>query len=249
VVDYRIVIAGVLGIGPALAFLFHAMRRYDVPFVDKPLFDTSKLFMLFAGGMIFGGISTFMSFITIPPKPDFLILLLLLIGLALFEELFKFMVVNMKQFQLKFETTFYGLSLGLGISSVFMLMTSFVLIPSEFDNAAAYVAVALTAVYSISICSLHASTGAYIGYGSATGYVWNYFFQAMIARVAFAVLIVPFILGEAPPLPAISMLIASVFSILLYVHVYGRILPETLPDKEKKRKRRTIRKMKISSKP
>lgn len=246
-VDYRVVIAGILGIGPALAFLFHAMRRYDIPFVDKPLFDTSRLFMLFAGGMIFGGISTFMSFITIPPTPGFLILVAMLIALALFEELFKFVVVNLKQFQLKYETTFYGLSLGLGISSITMLMTSFVLIPPEIDNAAAYVALALTAVYSISICALHASTGSYIGFGSSTGYVWNYFFQAMIARIAFAVLIVPFIMGEDPVLAAISIGIAAVFTILLYVHVYSRILPETLPDKEKKRKRRTIRKMKIGS--
>lgn len=245
-VDYRVVVAGLLGIGPALAFLFHAMRRYDVPFVDKPLFDSSRLFMLFAGGMIFGGASAFMSF-TFPPATDLLILLALLIGFALFEELFKFVVVNLKQFQLKYETTFYGLSLGLGVSSITMLMTSFVLMPVEFDTAAAYVAVALTAVYSISVISLHASTGSYIGYGSATGYVWNYFIQAMIARVAFAVMIIPFILGTDQVLSAISMVVAAVFSILLYVHVYTRILPETLPDKEKKRKRRTIRKMKFSS--
>ncbi|MCK5291028.1 MAG: hypothetical protein KAR39_03305 [Thermoplasmata archaeon] len=245
-VDYRVVVAGLLGIGPALAFLFHAMRRYDVPFVDKPLFDSSRLFMLFAGGMIFGGASAFMSF-TFPPASDLLILLALLIGFALFEELFKFVVVNLKQFQLKYETTFYGLSLGVGVSSITMLMTSFILMPVEFDNATAYVAVALAAVYSISVCSLHASTGSYIGYGSATGYVWNYFVQAMIARIAFAVMIIPFILGTNQVLSAISMVVAAVFSILLYVHVYTRILPETLPDKEKKRKRRTIRKMKFSS--
>ncbi|MEE9116682.1 MAG: hypothetical protein V3U09_07280 [Thermoplasmata archaeon] len=238
--------AGLLGIGPALAFLFHAMRRYDVPFVDEPLFDAGRLFMLFAGGMVFGGVSAFMSF-TFPPPSDFLILLALLIGFALFEELFKFVVVNLKQFQLKYETTFYGLSLGLGVSSITMLMTSFVLMPVRFDNATAYVGVALAAVYSISVCSLHASTGSYIGYGSATGYVWNYFIQAMIARVAFAVMIIPFILGTDQVLSAISMVVAAVFSILLYVHVYTHILPETLPDKEKKRKRRTIRKMKISS--
>jgi hypothetical protein len=245
VVDYRVVVAGLLGIGPALAFLFHAMRRYDVPFVEEPLFDSSKLFMLFAGGMIFGGVSAFMSF-TFPPAVDFLAVLALLLGFALFEELFKFVVVNMKQFQLKYDTTFYGLSLGLGISAVTMLMTSYVLMPVEF-NTSAYVGIALAAVYSISVCALHASTGSYIGYGSATGYVWNYFIQAMIARVAFAVMIVPFILGDGGVLPALSIAVAAVFSILLYVHVYTRILPETLPDKEKKKKRRTIRKMKISS--
>jgi hypothetical protein len=249
VVDYRVVIAGVLGIGPALGILFHAMRRYDVPFVVEPLFDSSKLFMLFAGGMIFGGIATFVSFVIIPSAPPFLILLAVLIALALFEELFKFMVVNLKQFQLNYETTFYGLSLGLGMSSIIMLMTSYVLIPTEFDSAEAYVAVMLTIAYSISICSLHASTGAYIGYGSSTGYVWNYFFQAMISRVAYAVLIVPFILGDDLTLSAISIIVAVVFTILLYVHVYTRILPETLPDKENKKKRRTIRKMKFSSKP
>jgi hypothetical protein len=247
VVDYRVIVAGLLGIGPALAFLFHAMRKYDVPFVDKPLFDTSTLFTLFAVGMVFGGISTFMSFITIPPTPDFMILVGMLIVLALFEELFKFIVLNFKRFQLKFETTFYGLSLGLGLSSITMLMTSFVLIPLEINNAAAYLALALTAVYSVSTCALYASTGSYIGFGSSTGYVWNYFFQAMIARIAFAVLIVPFIMGDNQVLSAISLVVSAIFALLLYVHVYTRILPETLPDKEKKRKRRTIRKMKISS--
>jgi len=248
VVDYRVVIAGILGIGPALFLLFHAMRKYDLPFVDAPLFDSSKLFMLFAGGMIFGGVSTFFSMATVSPGSPFLILLPMLVVIALFEELFKMVVTNLKKFQLKYETTFYGLSLGLGISSISMLMTGYILVPQEFNDAAAYVAVALTAVYTISVCALHASTGSYIGYGSATGYVWNYFFQAMISRIAYAVLIVPFILGEDSFLAAVSLAVATAFAVLLYTHTYTRILPETLPDKEKKRKRRRIRKMKISSK-
>ncbi len=246
-VDYRVVMAGILGIGPALALLFHAMRKYDVPFVEAPLFDSGRLFMLFAVGMVFGGIATFMTFATVGPGATFLVLLGLLLVIALFEELFKFVVLNMKQFQLKYETTFYGLSLGLGISAVFMLMTSYPLIPRDFDGLEKYVAVALLALYSIGISTLHASTGSYIGYGSATGYVWNYFFQAMIARAGYAVMIVPFILGE-PILDAIGMAAATIFAILLYVHIYYRILPETLPDKERKKRRRTIRRMKIGSK-
>jgi hypothetical protein len=248
VVDYRVVIAGILGIGPALVLLFHAMRKYDVPFVEEPLFDSSKLFMLFAGGMIFGGVATVLTLGTVPPGTPFLILLPMLVIIALFEELFKFIVVNLKQFQQKFETTFYGLSLGLGTSSISMLMTSFILLPVVYDDAAALVAVVLTALYSIGICCLHAGTGSYIGYGSATGYVWNYFFQAMIARVTFAILIIPFLLGDDQTLSAISLIAATLFAVLLYTHAYTRILPETLPDKERKKRRRTIRKMKFSSK-
>ncbi len=247
-VDYRVVTAGILGIGPALVLLFHAMRRYDVPFVEKPLFDSGMLFTLFAGGMIFGGIATVLGLATVPPGMPYLILLPMLAVLALFEELFKFIVVNLKRFQLKHETTFYGLSLGLGMASVSMLMYNFVLLPQELDSAVVYVAIVLIALYSIGVCTLHAGTGAYIGFGSATGYVWNYFFQAMIARVVFAILIVPFLVGDNQIISGISLIAASVFAFLLYVHAYTRILPETLPDKEKKRRRRTIRRMKISSK-
>ena len=247
-VDYRVVTAAILGIGPALVLLFHAMRKYDVPYVEKPLFDSGRLFTLFAGGMIFGGVATVLALATVPPGTSYLILLPMLAVLALFEELFKFVVVNMKRFQLEYETTFYGLSLGLGIGSISMLMYSFILLPGEFNSASAYVAVVLTALYSIGICSLHAGTGAYIGFGSATGYIWNYFFQAMIARVVYAILIIPFLVGDNQLLAGISLIAATVFAFLLYVHAYTRILPETLPDKERKRKRRTIRKMKISSK-
>lgn len=252
-VNYDLLIAGVLGIGPALAFLFHALRKYDAPHVETPVFDSSRVFMLFAVGMIFGGVASFLSFALIAPDLPLLGLLLMLLIVALFEELFKMVVANLKRFQLKYETTFYGLSLGLGMTAVSMIFVAgFILVRPSDPGAGTDIlllvsAYTLIGVYSVSLCALHASTGSFIGYGAATGYVWNYFFQAMISRAVFAILIVPF-LSIGGLVGIFSLVVATVFSFFLYGHVYYHILPETLPEKAKKRKRRQIRKMRISSK-
>lgn len=251
VANIEFLIAGALGIGPALGLLFHAMRKYDVPHVDVPLFDTRTLFMLFAVGMVFGAASSYLANQIIPPFAPFLQMLLLLIFLALFEELFKLVITNLKRFQLKNETTFYGLSLGLGTSSVTIIFlvgyTLFVFRPEGMALARTLTAIA---VYSIAISALHASTGSFIGHGAATRHVWSYFFQAMICRVVFAVLILPFFSGGSENIlvSLFSLAAATAFSIFVYAHSYYRILPETLPDKVKKRRRRQIRKMRIGSK-
>lgn len=247
----ELLIAGALGIGPALAFLFHALRKYDAPHVDAPLFDTRTLFVLLAVGMVFGGVSSYLSNSIIPPFAPFLEMLLLLLLVALFEELFKLVLVNLKRFQLKRETTFYGLALGVGTSSVAMIfLAGYTLVVFQPEGWALVGILASIGVYSIAMSALHASTGSFIGHGAATGYVWNYFFQAMICRVVFAVLIVPFFVGSqvSPLVPFFSLAAAVAFSFFIYGHAYYRILPETLPDKERKRKRRQFRKMKIGSK-
>lgn len=247
----ELLIAGALGIGPALAFMFHALRKYDVPHVDSPLFDTRTLFILLAVGMVFGGVSSYLSNAIIPPFAPFLEMLLLLLLIALFEELFKLVIVNLKRFQLKYETTFYGLSLGLGTSSVAMIfLAGYTLVVFQPEGWELVAVLASIGVYSVAMSGLQASTGSFIGYGAATGYVWNHFFQAMIYRVVFAVLIVPFFVGSqvSPLVPYFSLAVATAFALIIYGHTYYRILPETLPDKVRKRKRREFRKMKIGSK-
>ncbi|UCD92852.1 MAG: hypothetical protein JSV43_02730 [Methanobacteriota archaeon] len=248
-------IAGALGIGPGLVFLFHALRKYDLPHVEVPAFDSSRVFMLFAVGMIFGGVSSFLSFAMIAPSLQLLMLLLMLIVIALFEELFKMVVTNLKRFQLKKETTFYGLSLGLGMTAVSMVFVAgyIIVVPSgaeaaPIDTLTLVGIYTLIGTYSVSMCALQASTGSFIGHGAATGYVWNYFFQAMISRAVFAVLIVPFLGIGNFWVGLFSLIAAAVFSFFLYIHTYYRILPEALPEKAKKRRRREIRKMRISSK-
>ncbi|MFQ5883466.1 MAG: hypothetical protein ACE5IO_00025 [Thermoplasmata archaeon] len=253
--NYDFLIAGALGIGPALALLFHALRKYDVPHVDVPVFDSGRVFMLFAVGMIFGGVSSFLSFAMIAPTLPLLMLLLMLLVIALFEELFKMVVTNLKSFQLKYETTFYGLSLGLGMTSVSMVFVAgyIVVVPSGVEAAPIDILTlagiyTLIATYSVSMCALQASTGSFIGYGAATGYVWNYFFQAMISRAVFAILIVPFLGIANFWVGLFSLIAATIFAFFIYMRVYYRVLPETLPDKAKKRRRRQIRKMRIGSK-
>ncbi len=253
--SYDFLIAGALGIGPALAFLFHALRKYDLPHVDVPVFDSGRVFMLFAVGMIFGGVASFLSFAMIAPTLPLLMLLLMLLVIALFEELFKMVVTNLKSFQLKLETTFYGLSLGLGLTAVSMVFVAGFLIAVPSGGEATPIDIltlagmyTLIGTYSVSMCALQASTGAFIGHGAATGYVWNYFFQAMISRAVFAILIVPFLGIANFWVGLFSLIAAAIFAFFLYTRVYYRVLPETLPDKAKKRRRRQIRKMRISSK-
>jgi len=52
--DWTMMLAAALGIGPALALMFWTLRDYTYPKVERPFFDDRKLFALLAVGMVIG---------------------------------------------------------------------------------------------------------------------------------------------------------------------------------------------------
>src|SRR5512137_512606 len=52
--DYLMLLAGVVGFGPAVAVLWYLLQDYDYPRMEKSLFNDTKVFGLVAAGMILG---------------------------------------------------------------------------------------------------------------------------------------------------------------------------------------------------
>lgn len=159
-----------LGIIPALIILYIGLRGYEKHFKDKTIFLT------FLIGIVLGFFAA-LARLLINPLPLMIVFIILF---ALFEQLFKTIILNIGRLQEKRETTIYGLSLGLGFGSVF---TPFLVIAgSSFLQNNLYF-LSLIAIGSLGIILFHGATGAYIGYGIYAGKMTRYLLIAVIVQL------------------------------------------------------------------
>lgn len=221
--------AGAVGIGPALATLYYSLRRYEYPWVEKGLFRNDRLFMSFAVGMILGVLSAvfFNSF-----RIDlFTTALLVLILTALFEESFKLFYLNLRWLQRRFDTVFYGASLGVGMAATFVMAFAFQTFTQPVDPFHPISVLGLLTL-SVALVSLHFFTGSMIGSGVAEGKPWWAYLRALTARVFFAVLLAPFLapFQVVDPYLIIGFLVAAAaFALFLLWEGHSRVIPESLP--------------------
>lgn len=235
-----LVVSGLIGFTPAVAVLFHALRTYDYPHTDHAYFDTSRVFLAFFLGIVLGTISG--AFTVALRSSSLVSLVVSLLLLAAFEEGVKLVYLNRKGYRGRFDTTFIGLSMGIGIAALVGAGIAYV---NRQDLLLPHF-VAPLAVLSASLAFLHAGTGALIGFGCAHGPLLERFLQAYVARALHGSMLVPFIvwsaLGRTDVLiPLSSLSAAAVFAFLLYLYVYRRILPETLPQELRRERRRGLR--------
>jgi len=111
-------VSGLIGFGPSVAVLFHALRTYDYPHTEKAYFDTGRVFLALAVGMVLGTASGALTVALQQGVGSLLALVIVLLLLALFEEGFKVLYLNRKGYRGRFDTTFVGLTLGVGIASI-----------------------------------------------------------------------------------------------------------------------------------
>ena len=235
-------VSGIIGFGPSVAVLFHALRTYDYPYTEKAYFDTGRVFLALAVGMVLGTASGALIVALQAGIVSVLSLVILLLLVALFEEGFKLIYLNRKGYRGRFDTTFVGLTLGVGIAAI-------VAAGSAYRNGPDLLAVSpivLLAVFSASYGFLHVSTGALIGYGCSKADIIVPFLQAYVARVIYAAMLVPFFVAgnvqeEGIVMPLVSLAAAVAFAALLYAYVYRTVLPATLPPDLRRERRRKFR--------
>ncbi len=230
--------AGAVGVGPAFLLMFYTLRRYEYPYVEKALFRNDRLFLSFAVGMVFGVISAVvLNYFTINLYTTAILVLFLV---ALFEESFKLVYLNLKLFQKEFDTVFYGSSTGLGMAATFVMAFAYQTFTSPFDPFSP-VNVLVLITLSVAINSLHFFTGSTIGVGAASGRPWNAFFKAVASRGAFALLVAPFLAPAQVinPYALVAFLLAgTAFAIYLYRESYSSVIPDSLPLDVRRRLRR-----------
>ena len=232
--------AGAVGIGPAFLLMFYTLRRYEYPYVEKPLFRSDRLFLSFAIGLVIGVVAAVIfNFFLVNTT---VAALLALLAVAVFEESFKLAYLNYKLFRGNFDTVFYGPGLSFGIAATFSMAFAFqVFTQPDVPLGALAVNVTILLLLSLGLNTLHFYTGAVQGAGAGGGTPWRSYFQAMGARAVFALLLAPFLAPFQIPNPAVLvgfLLVAVVFGVYLFWNAYTRVIPNSLPSKVRRQLRR-----------
>ena len=233
-------VALVVGLGPALGVMYWSLRRYDIPFTHYRLFDDRRVFGGLAVGMIFGAVAAFLE---LTPLGDIIGAILATVAFVVFEESFKMVWLNRKTYRGRFDTTFYGVSVGVGTAAMLVVASvlSFISRGGTFytvDNLSLYV------LYSVGLNLLQADTGVLIGFGASRGETLWPFIKAALVRFAGAAVILAFALGAGEPWELISVVTSIAFAAVIYHYVYTVLLPGTLPDdirREMQREKRRVR--------
>lgn len=233
-------VALILGMAPALAMLWWSIRRYDIPFTEYRLFDDRKLFGSFAVGMIFGVLVSY--FRLLLGTADFVGGVVVFLLILLVEEMFKVVYLNRRGYRERFDTTFYGLALGVGASSTSVVAT---VVWAALPQLYQLVGFSVLVLYSANLAVVNADTGALIGFGASRGDLWGSLWKALIVRYAHAALLFVFLVaGPYVPdiLVFITLAIGLAFALLVYHYVYSIVLPSTLPKEIRREMRREGRK-------
>lgn len=225
-----------LGVAPALGLLWFSLRRFDRPHVEFTLFDDRRVFGSLAVGMIFGVLASLLSLAL--PRSDIVSSVAVVGGVFLVEELFKVVYLYRKGYRGRFDTTFYGVALGAGAASTAAAATIYW---SAEQILAAPELLATFAVFSLSLCLVNVDTGALIGFGAARGALWRSLGRAVGVRVVHAGFLFPFLLGTPNPWSAVSALTSTGFALIVFLYVYGELLPNSLPEDFRRRARRERR--------
>lgn len=234
-VDFIQLASGVAGFGPAMTLLYFTLRDYTFPKVEKPFFEDKKLFAFFALGVVLGMIifvfenwgRTIASVETV---------LALIMGFAVMEELLKLIILNFPRFQRKIDIAFYGLSMGLGISSTLTFATVYVFILDAGDVGV--VEVAAVFLLGFLFVLLHGSTTTLIGVGVARGDVKGYFMEALVIDILFALLYESFFIELIPePLNMFGLIGAAAIVVWGYQKVHRLSLPALIRDAKRLKQR------------
>jgi len=237
-------IALLLGLAPALGVMYWSVRRFDIPFTRYRLFDDRRMFGGLAVGMIFGAIA---GFVEQSALGDILGAILALATFLVFEESFKMVWLNRKPYRGRFDTTFYGVSVGAGIGG--MLVVANVLHYLAGAGAAFYTPenLVLFSLFSVGFNLIQVDTGVLIGFGGSRGEMMWPFVKAILVRLPHAAMLLAFSLGADEPWSLISVVTSIAFAAIIYHYVYTILLPGTLPDdirREMRREKRRDRKAK-----
>ncbi len=234
----------VLGIAPALVLLYLSLRRFDRPYTEYTLFDDRRVFGGLAVGLIFGALASLLDTSVLGLTSGFVISLVALFALYAVDELFKLISLNRKGYSGRFDTTFYGVAVGVGMAATIVVgSVIWIALPQLQADQGMDLVVDLLGllVFSVSLSLVHADTGALIGFGAARGDMWPVFLRALAIRFAHGALLLPFFLGAPRVWGLLSTATSLAFAGILYHYVYTQILPGTLPDDIRREMRRERR--------
>lgn len=225
-----------VGIVPALALLFFALKDYEGAFEER------TLFRLFLWGIFLGLIAVIFEifgFFSLDPKQAPIeYCVISVVALAVFQSLLKIMVLNRKKFQDQRETTFYGLSLGLGFGAMHSFGYSFAVLTPLFQLRAYYYGVFII-IITFSNLLIQGATGTILGYASAYRKIFRWIGVAVLIHSGFN--FVMLITNLNLIIIELSAVIVLCYGIILFVYITRLLFSKSLPEERRKERRRHIR--------
>lgn len=213
-----------LGIMLALILMYIGLKGYEGNYKDKIIFLT------FIIGIVLGFFAAVVRSFTLPLMVVYVILI------AIFEQLLKTMILNIRRLQQKKEATIYGLSLGLGFGAVF---TPFLIIAAgSYVKSDVYV-FSLITMGSLGIILFHGATGAYIGYGIYAGKLTKYLLTAVIIQLPFNLIIdmTRFYSDTYFPILQFGLVI---YGLIFFFYVVKKIMPRILIESKLRKRSKKI---------
>src|SRR5690348_11259181 len=160
-----------MGILPGLVILWASLRRFDRPYVDHTLFDDRRVFGSLAVGLIFGTLASVL--VLALPGSDIASFVVAIVGGFVFEESFRLGWLNRRGYRGRFDTTFYGIPLGIGIATTGVVAAAWVTVSTPGGTLYNPETFGLLLVFSVSLSLANADTGALIGFGASRGDMWR----------------------------------------------------------------------------
>jgi RsiW-degrading membrane proteinase PrsW (M82 family) len=223
-VDLLQITSAVAGFGPAIFLLYFTVSNYTYPKVKEPFFDDSKIFKFFALGIALGMIIFAFEEWSRPSNETIIALVVLY---ALMEELMKLVILNFPRFQRKLDTAFYGLALGLGISTTYTFATVYVSLLG-LDKPGAFEMIAYS-LLGLQFVFLHGSTTTMIGIGVVRRDLKAYFSEALLVHLGYNLLMIPFFM-ESEPWNYMGLGAASALVVYAYYRIHSQSLPALIKD-------------------
>jgi len=241
--DYLFLVSGLVGFGPALFIIYFSMRKYAYPYLEGSAFEDRKVFFLLAVGMIFGTVITTLErflhpyFVTEEEFSIMMFLLIYVLAFVLVEDLAKFIILNFKGLEGRFDSMFYGISFSAGFAATAMVGYVYTVVNIPDINMGIMDWLGLI-LLSIGTAFIHASVGAQLGAATAQKLGLRGIPQAIVPHIIFNLLMLPWFLGYA----WISIAFIVPLAILIYRGVHLYTIPENLPEEIVKELRRSERK-------
>lgn len=214
-----------IGIIPALIVLYIGLKGYEGHYKDK------LIYLTFIVGIVIGIASAVIELFTRDIG-----LLIYIVLFPILEQLFKTIILNLRRFQEKQETTVYGFSLGLGFGSVFTPVAIF------FGNFQDIFSMIAAMIGSFGITLLHAATGILIGYGVYVNKLSKYLTLSLLLH-----LVITTVIGVTNLFSIGYVQITIIlYGLVVFWYALKRVMPRIL--EESQRRKRTQKEIEIKSK-
>lgn len=219
-------LAAVIGIAPAMIFMYTVLRKYTYPAVDRPFFNDPTFFGLFVVGMIAGtilfSVSTWFQLGTVVNAILF----------AVLEAMIILVVLNLRRFHGKSDTLFYGYGMGLGFGATMSMGMTYYLINIATGSGGSFGVTdyIILIVMAISKTMILGAVGLNIGEGVARLRLVEFTAQAIFFNMIYQLVTVLWLIYPEQSYGYLALAAALVLAAVYFYKTSFRDIPKVVRD-------------------